>query len=60
MEDKSSPSDEGRVPLHHAARDEGAATGLPLLHTWRAVYLFVLGGLVVWVGLLYLLSTLYR
>jgi hypothetical protein len=32
------------------------ATGLPGLHSWRAVYLFVLGCFVLWVGLLTLLT----
>ena len=31
---------------------EEARTGLPGLRTWRAVYLFVLGSFLVWVGLL--------
>lgn len=38
---------------------EPESTGLPLLKTWRAVYLVVLGAFVLWVGLLALLSRLY-
>ena len=35
------------------------STGLPGLHTWRGVYLFVLGVFVVWVGLLAVLTRMY-
>jgi hypothetical protein len=38
---------------------EAETTGLPVLHTWRAVYLVVLGVFAVWVGLLWLLTKLY-
>ncbi len=34
---------------------ESEATGLPGLHTWRAVYTVVAGVFVLWVGLLWLL-----
>jgi hypothetical protein len=34
-------------------------TGLPGFRTWRGVYLFVLGVLVVWVGLLAALTRMY-
>ncbi len=36
-----------------------ADTGLPLLHSWRQVYLCVLGTLVLWVGLLTILARLF-
>lgn len=39
-----------------AANNEEESTGLPWLHTWRAVYAFVLGAFVLWVVLLYALS----
>jgi hypothetical protein len=32
---------------------------LPLLHSWRSVYLFVLGSFVLWVALLIILTELY-
>ncbi len=38
---------------------ESETTGLPLLNTWRAVYLVVLGVFVTWVGLLWLLMKRY-
>jgi hypothetical protein len=38
---------------------DDAATGLPGLRTWRAVYLFVLGCFIVWVGLLALLTRMF-
>ena len=38
---------------------EDARTGLPGLRTWRAVYLFVLGCFIVWVGLLALLTRMF-
>jgi hypothetical protein len=34
-------------------------TGLPLLPTWRAVYLFVLATFILWVVLLTALSQIY-
>ncbi len=39
--------------------DESEATGLPLLKSWRTVYLVVLGVFGLWVGLLTLLTRLY-
>jgi hypothetical protein len=38
-------------PLEHEVEDE-ADTGLPLLPTWRAVYLFVMAVFVLWIVLL--------
>jgi len=38
---------------------EGAETGLPGFHTWRGVYSFVLGVLVLWIGLLAALTRMY-
>jgi hypothetical protein len=34
-------------------------TGLPGLHTWPAVYIFVLGAFILWVGLLLLLTRMF-
>jgi hypothetical protein len=48
-----------------AARDPAApqsddeATGLPLLHSWKRVYLFVAGWFLIWVGLLVALTVLF-
>jgi hypothetical protein len=43
-----------------AALDEfGEETGLPWFRTWRSVYLFVLASFVLWLVLLYALSTSY-
>jgi hypothetical protein len=36
------------------------ATGLPWLRSWRAVYWFVAGTFVLWVGLLTLLTRTFR
>jgi hypothetical protein len=38
---------------------DDATTGLPGFRSWRAVYLFVLGVFVLWVGLLTVLTRLY-
>jgi hypothetical protein len=35
------------------------ATGLPLLRTWRGVYLFVFGCFVLWVVLLAMLTVIF-
>jgi len=34
-------------------------TGLPLFHSWKGVYLFVLASFVLWVALLILLTRMY-
>ena len=39
-----------------APASDDEATGLPGVRTWRAVYAVVLGGFVVWLGLLAWLS----
>ena len=36
-----------------------AETGLPVLRSWRSVYLFVLGIFVVWIVLLTVLARMY-
>lgn len=46
-----------KPPAEEPAED--AKTGLPGLRTWRAVYLFVLGCFIVWVGLLTLLTRVF-
>lgn len=50
-----SESSQLQDPLTQAA-NETESTGLPLLHSWRAVYIFVLSTFVLWVLLLFLLS----
>jgi hypothetical protein len=42
-----------------AASRDNELTGLPWFDTWRAVYLFVLGSFVFWVGLLFILSVVF-
>jgi hypothetical protein len=37
----------------------GEDPGLPRLHTWRAVYLFVIGSFIVWVVLLFVLTSIF-
>ena len=36
--------------------NQDETTGLPLLHTWRSVYLFVFGSFILWVLLLLALT----
>lgn len=43
-----------------AGKDDSETTGLPFLHTWRGVYLFVLGSFILWVLLLVALGVLFR
>ena len=38
---------------------ETEKTGLPLLRSWKAVYLVVLGSFVLWVGLLIALTRMF-
>jgi hypothetical protein len=38
---------------------ESEETGLPLLHSWKAVYLFVVGSFVLWVVLLIVLTGMF-
>jgi hypothetical protein len=45
-------------PPQETAPDE-AATGLPLLRTWPAVYLFVLAVFVLWVALMATFSRMF-
>lgn len=46
------------TPANESAQSSGE-TGLPLLHTWRAVYIFVAGSFVFWVALLIVLTEMY-
>lgn len=50
----------GCAPSKPAGEDDSQATGLPFFHTWRSVYLFVLGSFILWIVLLSLLSALFR
>ena len=43
-------------PTNALVTTSAEATGLPLLHTWRAVYVFVVACFVLWVVLLFALS----
>ena len=47
----------GTNPGPPSASESG--TGLPLLRTWRRVYIFVLGSFVLWVVLLSALARLF-
>jgi hypothetical protein len=38
---------------------EGESPGLPGLHTWKRVYIFVIGSFLLWLGLLVLLEKLF-
>ena len=55
------PEEQPPAPLS-VAEPEGsnAPTGLPGLHTWKAVYLFVLATFAIAVGLLTALTLVYR
>ncbi len=48
---------------HRAATESSASeseeTGLPLFHSWKGVYLFVLGSFVFWVALLVMLTKMF-
>ena len=38
---------------------ESEGTGLPFFHSWKGVYLFVLGSFVFWVALLVVLTKMF-
>jgi hypothetical protein len=44
-----------RLPTHSPPPKE-EATGLPLLHTWKGVYVFVLATFALWIALLIALT----
>jgi hypothetical protein len=51
------------MPLHETpprASPDDHSTGVPGLHTWRGVYLFVLGCFILWLGLLVLFTWSFR
>ena len=52
-------SSQVQEPLGQAG-NESESTGLPLLHSWRAVYIFVLATFVLWVLLLFWLSSRFK
>ncbi len=47
------------MPPKPDASEKGEDPGLPGLHTWRAVYLFVIGSFIVWVALLFALTSIF-
>ena len=53
-EQSTTPTD---TPSGTAPNNE--ATGLPGLHTWRGVYIFVFGSFVLWVVLLFALTRIF-
>lgn len=54
----NSPEDKA-VHAETPSEKRDAATGLPWLHTWKGVYLFVLGSFIIWVGLLVALTVIF-
>ena len=46
-------------PPEPAHQPDDETTGLPLLRTWRGVYLFVFGTFILWVVLLNLLTRMF-
>jgi hypothetical protein len=44
------------APAETSSEAEDNSTGLPWPHTWRGVYLLVLGSFILWVGLLIALT----
>jgi hypothetical protein len=53
------PSEDNAVRAETPSESGDAATGLPWLHTWKGVYLFVLGSFIIWVGLLVALTVIF-
>lgn len=53
-------SDGNIIPAAGPSDVKDELTGLPGLHTWRGVYLFVFGSFVVWVALLLALTMGYQ
>lgn len=54
------PQNSTSTPPCPASKEDAETTGLPWFHTWRALYLFVIGSFVVWVALLFALTVLFR
>jgi hypothetical protein len=54
--DDKTASSSGAMP---GLVNSGNQTGLPLLRSWRSVYLFVLGCFVLWVVLLVMLTVFF-
>ena len=50
----------GTAPPNPPLAEDNETTGLPLFHTWRSVYLLVLGTFVLWVLLLSILSARFQ
>ncbi len=47
------------MPSKPGDSEKGEDPGLPGLHTWRAVYLFVIGTFILWVALLLVLTRIF-
>jgi hypothetical protein len=56
---KSSAPDESPPEPSRPPAAESGETGLPWLGSWRGVYLFVLATFVLWIALLWLLTSLF-
>jgi cell division septal protein FtsQ len=48
-----------RPAAAESSERETKETGLPFFHTWKSVYLFVLGSFVFWVALLIALTKIF-
>jgi hypothetical protein len=48
-----------RPPATEPSARETEETGLPLLRSWKSVYIFVIGTFVLWVALLAALTNLF-
>jgi hypothetical protein len=53
------PSALADAPREPAETNNSEATGLPWLHTWRGIYVFVIGCFVLWVVLLFALTKIF-
>jgi hypothetical protein len=49
----------GHPPTDPSTSSDDRSTSLPLLHSWRSVYLFVVAAFVVWVALLTALQRMF-
>jgi hypothetical protein len=48
-----------RPPATEPSARESEETGLPVFHSWKSVYLFVLGTFVLWIALLVALAKIF-
>lgn len=48
-----------RPPAREPSDRESEETGLPLFHSWKSVYLFVIATFILWVALLVAVTKLF-